>query len=115
MTPVRSPAPSPVADAGPDRVDAALPAAAARPAARRSACSAAAPGCATALAVQPDDTVTGEIVVATPEKSPDDKGPTITLPPELADDVDVARVPQDGYTGSVLRFSEPDLRAGRRS
>jgi hypothetical protein len=65
-------------------------------------------GCArvrAALAVQPDDTVTGEIVLATPEKSPDDKGPTVTLPPELVSDVDVSAYHQDGYTGSVLRFS----------
>lgn len=65
-------------------------------------------GCArvrTALAVQPDDTVTGEIVLATPEKSPDDKGPTVTLPPDLASDLDVAPYRQEGYTGSVLTFS----------
>lgn len=66
-------------------------------------------GCArvqAALAVQPDDTVTGQIVVATPETSPDDKGPAITLPPDLTSDVDVSEYRQDGYTGSVLRFDE---------
>jgi len=66
-------------------------------------------GCArvrAALAVQPDDTVTGEIVVATPPTSPTDKGPTITLPPTLADHVDVSAYQQDNYTGSVLRFSK---------
>jgi hypothetical protein len=65
-------------------------------------------GCArvrTALAVQPDDTVTGEIVLATPERGPEDPGPTITVPPELESDVDVSEYRQDGYTGSVLRFS----------
>ena len=65
-------------------------------------------GCArvrAALAVQPDDTVTGELVFATPAKSADDKGPTVTLPPDLASDVDVVPYRQDGYTGSVLRFS----------
>ena len=65
-------------------------------------------GCArvrAALAVQPDDTVTGEIVVATPSTSPTDKGPTITLPPALADRVDVSAYQQDNYSGSVLRFS----------
>ncbi|MCE0768706.1 DUF3153 domain-containing protein [Pseudonocardia kujensis] len=65
-------------------------------------------GCArvrAALAVQPDDTVTGEIVIATPEKGPDDKGPAISVPPALASDVDVSEYRQDGYTGSVLRFS----------
>lgn len=65
-------------------------------------------GCArvrTALAVQPDDTVTGEIVLATPETGPDDQGPAVTLPPELLSDVDITEYRQDGYTGSVLRFS----------
>jgi hypothetical protein len=66
-------------------------------------------GCArvrAALAVQPNDTVTGEVVIATPEKGPDDLGPTITVPSELESDVDVSPYRQDGYTGSVLRFSE---------
>ncbi|GAA1284756.1 lipoprotein LppM [Pseudonocardia aurantiaca] len=65
-------------------------------------------GCArvrAALAVQPDDTVTGEIIIATPEQGPDDRGPAITVPPDLESDVDVSRYRQDGYAGSVLRFS----------
>lgn len=64
-------------------------------------------GCArvqAALAVQPDDTVTGQVVVATPETGPDDPGPAITLPPDLESDVDVSEYRQDGYAGSVLRF-----------
>jgi hypothetical protein len=64
-------------------------------------------GCArvqAALAVQPDDTVTGQIVVATPETGPDDPGPAIALPPDLESDVDVSEYRQDGYAGSVLRF-----------
>jgi hypothetical protein len=66
-------------------------------------------GCArvrTALAVQPDDTVAGEIVIATPEQNPEDKGPRITVPTELADAVDVREYRQDGYVGSLLRFSD---------
>lgn len=65
-------------------------------------------GCArvrVALALQPDDTVSGDIVLATPAKGPDDTGPTVTLPPDLASDVDVTRYAQDGYVGSQLRFS----------
>ncbi len=65
-------------------------------------------GCArvrTALAVQPDDTVTGEIVAATPETSPQDTGPVVTVPSELGSAVEVEGYRQDGYTGSVLRFS----------
>jgi hypothetical protein len=64
-------------------------------------------GCArvrVALAVQPDDTVNGEVVVATPETRPDDPGPAITLPPDLESEVDVSEYRQDGYAGSVLRF-----------
>jgi hypothetical protein len=66
-------------------------------------------GCArvrTALAVQPDDTVAGEIVIATPEQNPEDKGPKISVPTELADAVDVREYRQDGYVGSLLRFSD---------
>ena len=65
-------------------------------------------GCArvrVALAVQPDDTVNGEVVVATPETGPDDPGPTITVPEEISDDVEVSAYRQEGYTGSLLRFS----------
>ena len=65
-------------------------------------------GCArvrAALAVQPDDTVNGEIVVATPETGPDDPGPAISVPEEIADDVEVSAYRQEGYTGSLLRFS----------
>ena len=65
-------------------------------------------GCArvrAALAVQADDTVNGEIVVATPATGPDDPGPVITVPEEISDDVEVSEYRQEGYAGSVLRFS----------
>ena len=65
-------------------------------------------GCArvrAALAVQPDDTVNGEIVVATPEAGPDDRGPAITVPEDLTDAVTVTPYRQEGYTGSLLRFT----------
>lgn len=65
-------------------------------------------GCArvrAALAVQPDDTVRGEIVVATPETGPDDPGPPLAVPPALEDAVDVSEYRQEGYTGSLVRFS----------
>jgi len=66
-------------------------------------------GCArvrAALAVQPDDTVTGELIFATPAKSADDAGPSVTLPPDLARAVEVSPYRQDGYAGSQLRFSK---------
>lgn len=59
----------------------------------------------TALAVQPDDTVRGEIVLATPTRGPDDPGPVVRIPPELTDDVDVATYREEDYVGSRLRFS----------
>jgi hypothetical protein len=65
-------------------------------------------GCArvtAALAVSTDDTVTGELTFATPAKSKDDRGPSVTVPPDLAPHVGVSAYSQDGYTGSLLRFS----------
>jgi hypothetical protein len=65
-------------------------------------------GCArvrTALALQPDDTVDGEIVLATPETGPEDKGPKVTIPADLTDAVDITAYRQDGYVGSVVRFT----------
>lgn len=66
-------------------------------------------GCArvqAALAVQPDDTVRGEIVVATPEQGPEDPGPALTIPSGLSGAVDVSEYRQEGYTGSLVRFSD---------
>ena len=66
-------------------------------------------GCArvqAGLAVQPDDTVDGEIVIATPDGAPSGKGPEISVPPELADEVDVSPYSEDGYIGSTVRFSD---------
>lgn len=66
-------------------------------------------GCArvqAALAVQPDDTVRGQIVVATPETGPEDPGPVLTLPPDLEASVDVTEYRQEGYAGSLVRFSD---------
>lgn len=63
-------------------------------------------GCArvrAALAVQPDDTVRGEIVLATPAGSADDPGPQVSVPPDL--DVDVSAYRDEDYTGSRLSFS----------
>lgn len=65
-------------------------------------------GCARvlgALAVQPDDTVAGQLIFATPAKSADDPGPSVTLPPDLAGLVDISAYRQEGYAGSLLRFS----------
>lgn len=58
------------------------------------------------LAVQPDDTVDGNIVIATPEGAPEGSGPEITVPPELEDRVDVGSYDQDGFVGSSVSFSD---------
>ncbi len=57
------------------------------------------------LVVQPDDTVGGDIVVATPAKGPTDTGPPVTIPAELAGDVEVTPYRRQDYTGSRLTFS----------
>ena len=75
-------------------------------------------GCArvlAALAVQPDDTVTGELVVATPAKSADDKGPTVTLPPDLAPLVDVTAVPAGRLHGHGAALLPADVRPDGRA
>lgn len=65
-------------------------------------------GCArvrAALAVQADDTVNGEIVLATPPTGPDDRGPAVQVPDAIKDAVEVSPYEQDGYRGALLRFT----------
>lgn len=59
-----------------------------------------------ALAVQPDDTVDGTIVIATPEGAPGGAGPEITVPPALQGRVEVSSYDQDGFVGSSVSFSD---------
>lgn len=59
-----------------------------------------------AMAVQPDDTVDGEIVVATPEGAPNGAGPEMTVPPELAGKIEVSPYDQDGFIGSQVAFED---------
>jgi len=59
-----------------------------------------------ALAVAADDTVTGEVVVATPSKGPNDKGPQLRVPPRLSDEVQVEAYAEGQYVGSRLTFSK---------
>lgn len=65
-------------------------------------------GCArvrAGLAVQPDDTVDGQVEIATPDGAPGGKGPQLTVPPDLAGDLEVSPYDEDGYIGSTVRFS----------
>ena len=68
--------------------------------------AAAAPGYGPRWPCSPTTRVTGEIVVATPETGPDDPGPAISVPEDLAATSRSPRTSRTGYTGSVLRFSE---------
>jgi hypothetical protein len=58
----------------------------------------------TALAVQPDDTVSGEVVIATPPRSPTDSGPLLTVPPDLKDRIETTPYKVDEYVGYRLLF-----------
>lgn len=65
-------------------------------------------GCArvrAGMAVQPDDTVDGTVEIATPDGAPGGEGPPLSVPPDLADVVEVSPYEKDGYVGSTLRFS----------
>lgn len=58
-----------------------------------------------ALAVSPDDRVSGELIVASVQANDQDNGPTLTIPPELSDRVRTKKYAQDGYVGQQLTFS----------
>lgn len=59
-----------------------------------------------AMAVQPDDTVDGEIVIATPDGAPAGTGPEVVVPPELEGKVEVSDYDEDGFIGSRASFDE---------
>lgn len=58
-----------------------------------------------AIAVSPDDLVSGELIVAALPVSEQDNGPPLTIPPELSDRVRAEKYAQDGYVGQKVRFS----------
>jgi hypothetical protein len=58
-----------------------------------------------ALAVSPDDRVSGELIVASVQANDQDNGPTLTIPPELNDRVHTDKYVQDGYVGQRVTFS----------
>ena len=57
-----------------------------------------------ALAVSPDDRVSGELIVATVQVG-EENGPQLTIPPELSDRVRAEKYLQDGYVGQRVTFS----------
>ncbi|MHC1561703.1 DUF3153 domain-containing protein [Actinomycetospora sp. C-140] len=58
------------------------------------------------MAVSPDDRVSGQVDIATPDGAPNGSGPPLTVPDDLSGDVSVERYEQDGYIGSRLRFED---------
>jgi hypothetical protein len=69
-----------------------------------------------ALAVSSDDLVSGELVIAALPVNKDDNGPSLTVPPELAEKVRTEPYTADGYVGqrvtlTGLRFTDVALLA----
>jgi len=58
-----------------------------------------------ALAVSQDDLISGEMVVASLPSGPEDKGPELTIRPDLADQVSAEPYTADGYVGQKLTFT----------
>jgi phosphatidylinositol mannoside-binding LppM-like protein len=59
-----------------------------------------------ALAVSPDDLVSGELIVAALPVSDQDNGPPLTIPPELGDRVRTEKYTEDGYVGQRVTFGD---------
>jgi hypothetical protein len=59
-----------------------------------------------ALAISPDDRVSGTLVIAALPVNDQDNGPTLTIPPELTDRVRAEKYTQDGYVGQKVTFSD---------
>ncbi|WP_460405582.1 DUF3153 domain-containing protein [Actinophytocola sediminis] len=58
-----------------------------------------------AIAVSPDDLISGELVIAAMPTGQDDNGPDLTIKPELADQVHAEPYTADGYVGQKLTFT----------
>jgi len=58
-----------------------------------------------ALAVSPDDLVSGELIVAALPANDQDNGPVLTIPPELTDKVRSEKYTVDGYVGQKLTLT----------
>jgi hypothetical protein len=58
-----------------------------------------------ALAVSSDDLISGEIVVAAVQANKDDDGPSLTVPPQLAEKVRTEPYTADGYVGQKVTLT----------
>lgn len=59
-----------------------------------------------ALAVSPDDKVSGDLIIASLPVDEQDTGPKLTIPPELNDQVRAEKYTQDGYVGQKVTFTD---------
>jgi hypothetical protein len=59
-----------------------------------------------ALAVSPDDKVSGDLIIAALPVNEQDTGPKLTIPPELNDQVRAEKYTQDGYVGQKVTFTD---------
>ncbi|MGW5052498.1 LppM family (lipo)protein [Actinokineospora sp. NPDC004072] len=59
-----------------------------------------------ALAVSDSDTVSGQMVIASVLLREDDKGPALSVPPELEAKVKLQPYAADGYVGSTVAFQD---------
>jgi hypothetical protein len=58
-----------------------------------------------AMAVSQDDLISGEMVIAALPRHPEDKGPALTIQPQLADRVSMEPYTADGYVGQKLTLT----------
>jgi hypothetical protein len=59
-----------------------------------------------ALEISPQDTVSGEVTIATLAAGSDDSGPNINVPKELAGRVTTSAYNADGYVGQKIEFEQ---------
>lgn len=59
-----------------------------------------------ALAVSPDDRVSGDLIIAALPVNEQDTGPKLTIPPELNQQVRAEKYTQDGYVGQKVTFTD---------
>lgn len=59
-----------------------------------------------AMAVAPDDMVSGTLQIATVQVKPEETGPQLTVPADIADKVTLTPYSADGYVGQTVQFSQ---------
>nr|CEL14921.1 Lipoprotein LppM [Kibdelosporangium sp. MJ126-NF4] len=59
-----------------------------------------------ALAIEPNDLISGTIEIATVQAKPEETGPQLTVPADLAGQVTLEPYKADGYVGQTVRFTQ---------